>query len=238
VEKTTKKSANAKAGRLSSKEKLLREISANKQAAHQETLLKLWKEQLNAMEKMSNSDRLTHLQGLERNKKFDDPFLAAEFGLYKLHVRLSGWVGDPDRDSDITRDRQTVSIMRLIKSIIDRKCVTATASAVLSSVLAALGFAAYAPSMAIPSGNIADRPLSFEFKKLFGSKRREPYYEFMKITEHPVNWQLRLFGEHMDRSMESQKDERVSFQADAWQIRVLDAIDRGDSLLVVGSSSL
>lgn len=57
----------------------------------------------------------------------------------------------------------------------------------------------------------------------------------MKITEHPVVWQLRFFGDYMDRSMDSLPDPRVSFEADAWQRRVLDGIDQNKSLLVVAN---
>jgi len=58
----------------------------------------------------------------------------------------------------------------------------------------------------------------------------------MAIVEHPVIWQLRLFGEYMDRSMDSKPDGRVAFEPDAWQRKVLDGIDANKSLLVVGSS--
>ena len=57
----------------------------------------------------------------------------------------------------------------------------------------------------------------------------------MKIMEHPVVWQLRFFGDYMDRSMDSLPDPRVSFEADAWQRRVLDGIDQNKSLLVVAN---
>jgi hypothetical protein len=57
----------------------------------------------------------------------------------------------------------------------------------------------------------------------------------MAINEDPVVWQLRLFGEYMDRSMDSAPDRRVSFQPDAWQREVLDGLDEPKtSLLVVG----
>ena len=55
----------------------------------------------------------------------------------------------------------------------------------------------------------------------------------MKITEYPVVWQLRVFGDYMDRSMDSLPDFRVAFEADAWQRRVLNGIDQNKSLLVV-----
>jgi ATP-dependent RNA helicase DDX60 len=225
----------AKGKTLSSKDQLLQNIAARKQAALQKVLLTWWCEQIEAMKKMPDAEQMAHFPDLERNKKASDPFLAAEVGLYKLHLELSLWIFDPHRESDTVRDRRTVTIMRLVKGIVDRKCVTPSISAILSSVLICLGFAGYAPHLsAVSGGEIADRPLSFDFVKLIKSKKQLPYHEFMAITEHPVVWQLRLFGDYMDRSMDSQPDTRVSFAPDLWQRKVLDVIDKDGSLLVVG----
>lgn len=58
-------------------------------------------------------------------------------------------------------------------------------------------------------------------------------YPWMRIHEDPVHWQLRVFGEHMDRSFDSRPDDRVKFEPDAWQRKVLDKLDRDESVLVV-----
>ena len=80
-----------------------------------------------------------------------------------------------------------------------------------------------------------DRALAFGFIKLLKSKSHKPIYKFMTINEDPVVWQLRVFGEYMDRSMDSAPDSRVTFQPDAWQREVLDGLDEPKtSLLVVG----
>jgi superfamily II RNA helicase len=71
---------------------------------------------------------------------------------------------------------------------------------------------------------------------LIHSKSNKPYHKYMAIVEHPIIWQLRLFGKYMDRSMDSAPDKRVAFQPDAWQRQVLDCIDQDHSLLVVGQS--
>ena len=59
----------------------------------------------------------------------------------------------------------------------------------------------------------------------------------MTIEETPVRWQLRLFGEYLDRSFDSRPDPRVTFHPDAWQREVLDKIDRDESILVVAPTS-
>src|SRR5258706_11176898 len=58
-------------------------------------------------------------------------------------------------------------------------------------------------------------------------------YPWMRIQEDPVHWQLRIFGEHMERSFDSRPDDRVKFEPDAWQREVLDKLDRDESVLVV-----
>ncbi|KAI1413491.1 P-loop containing nucleoside triphosphate hydrolase protein [Hypoxylon sp. FL1857] len=53
----------------------------------------------------------------------------------------------------------------------------------------------------------------------------------------PVNFQLEFCGPYMERSFDSAPDERVPFQPDAWQKKVLDAIDADKSLFVVAPTS-
>lgn len=76
--------------------------------------------------------------------------------------------------------------------------------------------------------------MTFKFVDLLKERGKRPAFPSMHITEDPVEWQLRLWGEYMDRSIDATDDPRVGFRPDAWQRRVLDAIDRNSSLLVVG----
>jgi ATP-dependent RNA helicase DDX60 len=127
----------------------------------------------------------------------------------------------------------------MVKDILDRGSISPAVSSILSSVLIALGFTQYlgiTTSTNSPSGD--NRPLSFPFIKLIKTKTKAPLYEYMHIKENPIIWQLRLFGEFMDRSMDSKPDPRVAFEPDGWQREVLDAIDQNGSLLVVGRSFL
>jgi hypothetical protein len=129
--------------------------------------------------------------------------------------------------------------MRIVKEIVELGNLTDEPSKCLTSVLVALGFSDYVHILDVPvksKGNNDVPELSFKFIKLLKSKTRAPLYEFMHIQEAPMNWQLRLFGEYMDRSMDGQFDSRVSFKPDAWQREVLDCIDQDASLLVVGKS--
>jgi hypothetical protein len=123
--------------------------------------------------------------------------------------------------------------MRLVKEVWEIGFSTKEIANAVTSVLIALGFSDYIDSLVV-SGSTDDRALSFRFIKLVKSKTKTAVYDFMRVQEHPIVWQLRLFGEFMDRSMDSQADTRVTFKPDAWQREVLDAIDQNMSLLVVG----
>lgn len=185
------------------------------------------------MKKLTNSNKIVHLVDLYRNKKSQELALATEMRLYRLHLELIEWIDDIGHDTDAVRDRYTVSVMRIIKDICDRGKLTPTISTYLAHVFTCLGFPDYAAS-ALSVGTTEDRALSFEFIKVVKSKGKTPLYKFMHITEHPTVWQLRLFGEFMDRSMDGKPDPRVAFVPDAWQREVLDCIDEDGSLLVVG----
>ncbi|KAL4072373.1 hypothetical protein V8B97DRAFT_1958702 [Scleroderma yunnanense] len=173
---------------------------------------------------------------MERNSRMKEPHIATEVSLYKIHRVFLRWVEDPQKTTLGVRDKNSVAIMKGIKDIQAIGYMTEEIHKCLESALIALGFSDYVDSLTIPP-NQENRPLNFSFFKLLKSKTKAPAYAFMSIQEHPVEWQLRVFGEYMDRSMDSQPDPRVSFKPDAWQREVLDAIDKNMSLLAVAPTS-
>jgi superfamily II RNA helicase len=58
-----------------------------------------------------------------------------------------------------------------------------------------------------------------------------------KVGMTSEEFQLLHCGELMDRDMDSQPDSRVGFNPDAWQRRVLDQLDSGNSVFVVAPTS-
>ncbi|KAG6377308.1 hypothetical protein JVT61DRAFT_15097 [Boletus reticuloceps] len=173
---------------------------------------------------------------LKRNPRSNEPLVATELALYRLHRWFKHWILDPERESAAVRDKHAVTVLRTIKDI-HANYSTSDIRKCIQDILNALGFSAYTDTLTIASTTQEDRPLSFKFVKLVKSKTKEPLHTFMDIKEHPIEWQLRVFGEYMDRSMDSQVDPRVSFKPDAWQRQVLDAIDENRSLLVVAPTS-
>ena len=193
-------------------------------------------------ERLHDLDSETSLSSLEksladlrRNPRSSEPFVVTELALYRLHRLFQHWILDPGRDSDLVREKHGVSALRTIKDILEVNYWTDDIRKCIQEVLNVLGFSAYTDTLTAASTTPEDRPLSFKFVKLTKSKTKEPLHAFMRISEHPIEWQLRVFGEYMDRSMDSQVDPRVSFKPDAWQRQVLDAIDDNKSLLVVGA---
>lgn len=170
-----------------------------------------------------------------RNKRTKEGWLAVEARLYRLHLEFLRWLADPAQDSAAARDRYSVTVMCMTKEIFESKELFPTAVRKLATCLAALGLEEYIDSWA-DAATVAkeDRSLNFDFVKLVKSKSGHVLHKWMRITEDPVVWQLRLFGEYMDRSMDSQSDPRVAFKPDAWQRKVLDCLDQNESVLVAG----
>lgn len=225
--------------KLSSADKIRLEIQNKKDARKEDSAQSWWREQLATMSKLSTRSRAAHLEGLSRNKKrSEEPSASLEIAMYSIHLDFLLWIEDQgvSSPSSVLQDSYSVSIVRKAKALGDQsdlRPLTPAISNILKSIFHVLGFEDHMPRMSI-STDSPDRSLSFEFVKLTKSKTGSPVHKFMKITEHPVVWQLRLFGEHMDRSMDSRPDPRVKFEPDAWQRQVLDSIDRRESLLVVG----
>jgi hypothetical protein len=235
-----KKGKKEKEPKLSSADKLRQKIKAEKETKTVDELTVWWDDQLAKMSKMTLQDRITHVELLQRSAKAKEGWLSVEVRVFRLHLELSDWA-QLDTQEDTVRDHYSVTIMRFVKDLYDMSPLSPTILGVLASVLMSLGFGDYVPSFEAPfetdSSKVdqSDRRLRFDFIKLIKSKSGSLVYKFMKIREHPILWQLRLFGEFMDRSMGGSTDRRVLFKPDAWQRKVLDCLDDADhSVLVVG----
>ncbi|KAF9461731.1 hypothetical protein BDZ94DRAFT_800063 [Collybia nuda] len=234
---------------LKSADKLRQKIQEEKTSTQDDAAQVWWQEQLTRMSKLSTHEKISLMGSLSRSKRHDEPYLGSEMRLYLIHLTILAWLEEDDRETGPIRDKYTVSIMRIVMDICDRSQLTPTISKNLELILVILGFSEYSKGIIPKAGteiggapdkkkdDNADKKLSFKFVKLIKSKTGTPYHEFLHIVEHPVIWQLRLFGAFMDRSMDGAPDSRVAFKPDAWQRTVLDSIDANDSLLVVAPTS-
>ncbi|KAI0948028.1 hypothetical protein AcW1_009642 [Taiwanofungus camphoratus] len=238
-EKPSKSIKKGKVERVSAAEKIRQENMAKKQLKEDESNLSWWQEQLGVMARKTTDQSIILMENYERNKRAAVGWLAVEMRLFRLHLEFMRWIDHPDRENAAIRDNASVLIMRKVKEIYERQGLFPAALKALASALSALGFSHIVPSLssASPDDSSVDRSLNFKFIKLLKSKSGSPIYKFMRIGEDPIVWQLRLFGEFMDRSMDSASDARVLFRPDAWQRKVLDCLDENQSVLVVAPTS-
>ncbi|KAJ7238504.1 hypothetical protein B0H12DRAFT_92205 [Mycena haematopus] len=222
---------------LNSTQQLREKIKQEKVASQEDVSYKWWKKELAEMSRLTTNQKAEKIQSLFRNKRSEEPRLGLEMRLYSIFLMLGQWIESSEPDSALVRDKFTVSIMKEVKAICERNALTSTAVDVIEAVLISLGFAGYSSTLVSGPPDLPDRPLAFPFESLLKSTSKKPRYKFMSITEHPIEWQLRLFGEFMDRSMDSAPDPRVSFKPDAWQREVLDCIDKRFSVLVIAPTS-
>ena len=187
---------------------------------------------------MTTSQQINHVENIQRNKRTHEGWLAVEVRLFRLHLEFVRWIEDDERESQSVQDRTTVAILRMVKDTFQMPNLFPLAVDVLEMCLYVIGLFALAADLksSSPAPTDTDRTLAFKFVKLVKSKSKSAVHKFMRVREDPVIWQLRLFGEFMDRSMDSKYDPRVSFKPDAWQRNVLDCLDDvNHSVLVVGA---
>ncbi|KAG1852486.1 hypothetical protein F4604DRAFT_1296933 [Suillus subluteus] len=230
------RSSNKITGKLS-KADAIREQNIAKKESKQTSESAAWiASRIQEMESLDSTGLEKCLQVLTRNPRTREASVGAELRVYRMHRLLREWIHSANPDSSASRDKYSLLLMRLVKEVWEIGFSTKEMANAITSVLITLGFTDYIDSLVV-SGSADDRALSFRFVKLVKSKTKIAVYDFMRVQEHPIVWQLRLFGEFMDRSMDSQADARVTFKPDAWQREVLDAIDQNMSLLVVAPTS-
>ncbi|TFK24691.1 P-loop containing nucleoside triphosphate hydrolase protein [Coprinopsis marcescibilis] len=234
VSKGGKKPKNPK---LSSKQALLQQIHKEKTEQTTDVSKVWWKEKLGAFSKLSVETKVTEVNALFRNKRTEEEYLGLEIRFYRLHLEIQLWSQEPDPANPSTHDKYSVSILKLVRDICRRGVLTSAWSETLSTLMKVLGLDRYFADMVKGVRVLEDVKPSFKFTKLVSSRSGEAAHDFMPIKENTIEWQLRLFGEYMDRSMDSAPDPRVPFEPDAWQRKVLDCIDDNHSILVVAPTS-
>ncbi|KAE9979379.1 hypothetical protein EG327_007041 [Venturia inaequalis] len=109
------------------------------------------------------------------------------------------------------------------------KEVTKTVGTLTNEVLAALKL----PALTFPTST-NDRKLPFTI----GALRKAKIEKLdLSLSQASMDFQLNYCGPYFDRSVDAAPDARVPFQPDAWQRKVLDAIDARKSMLVVAPTS-
>jgi hypothetical protein len=153
--------------------------------------------------------------------------LGPEVELFMIDCLLRIWIDNPKFSSGIaTMDIAGLiwdAYLRLSKlqTGMTQEIVTA-----LEDISKLIGF----PDMGFQT-NCPSRPLAFTMIPL---KRKN---QERLLSEGPTKFQLEHCGPYFDRAIDSAPDPRVPFNPDGWQRKVLDGIDKNQSLFVVAPTS-
>ncbi|KAI1213214.1 P-loop containing nucleoside triphosphate hydrolase protein [Annulohypoxylon truncatum] len=215
-----------KRGVVSGKQKALEEAEATRMAKDEAKSLaaaESWKDRLQEFEnerslikRFHKAER--HLSGLSSAHK---SYVNAEISLYICHIlvllRRTGQC-----------PKQNVPDLEAIlwSKVLATKSLPLTRD--IASPLRLLSDNCGIPLNLGPLSSLPKRELPFT---MIESELKSTTYS------KPVNFQLDFCGPYMERSFDSTPDGRVPFYPDAWQRKVLDAIDADKSLFVVAPTS-
>ncbi|KIO24164.1 hypothetical protein M407DRAFT_213307 [Tulasnella calospora MUT 4182] len=237
-----KKEPKSKEPKLNSTERLRQQIKEEKATKLLSASEAWWKQQLARMENLPTLERkVEHLNGIQRNaKRMEDPWLRTETLLYQVHLNVSQWIYDGGSEDPQVQAQYCVNILRAASEIHNIGVASDAAKKFLRSLLEAIGFSDLdiLKSSSVKSTETTKKLLTFQPVRFAHRDRtKPPLYPFLRLPSHPINFQLQHYGLYMDRSMDGQVDPRVSFVPDAWQRKVLDRLDRRESVLVVAPTS-
>ncbi|QRV75685.1 DEAD/DEAH box helicase [Ceratobasidium sp. AG-Ba] len=235
AKKSLAQNKKAKVPQLSSSDKLKAKIAADKQVKKTSEDEIWWLSQLKLLESMGSLfERKRCVDSMLRGKRCEKGWLRVEVLLYQIHLMLLTWISANDNEDQAVRLDRTVTLLHATHTLRDCPDLFPTAALLVKDVLCALGFHMFSP----PAAKVQeDRELSFKFIKVLKRKSGTRIYEYIGITESPIDFQLKAYGVYMDRSMDSRPDRRVTFEPDGWQRQVLDNVDRNISTLVVAPTS-
>ena len=205
--------------------------NAQKEVVAEEKVFNSWRFQLDDM-RYIQSDRVryekveAYLKGLSSEKR---KVIGSEVELYLLNILLKMW---SKVHRAATKDEHLSSnISSLMWNHINclgngEQPLTQTVFSCLQSSCKSLGF----PEPSSTAEKLLDRKLSFPFLLKTADTS-------LRVTKDPVEFQLANCGPYFDRSIDSAPDERVRFNPDGWQRRVLDLVDANKSIFVVAPTS-
>lgn len=153
----------------------------------------------------------------------------AEVKLYKIWMLQRIWAGFCRADARSDGYQVAAMIFDEARRVVLSKGLTGAAHGILKNLFQALGVSMPPRGPAGPP--VLDGKLSFS--TTWDGTSVADIALHMTVTE----FQLRCCGHYMDRDMDSKPDPRVAFEPDGWQRKVLDEIDRDNSVFVVAPTS-
>ncbi|KAK8167643.1 DEAD/DEAH box helicase-like protein [Phyllosticta citrichinensis] len=166
---------------------------------------------------------LRYLNSLPSSKQ---EVVGTEVEFYALNCLLELWTSSVTDSSKAPNYQLAARIWESVARLNNAPDITKSMAMRLQKIADALGL-----SFVISEPSAEDRKLPYEFALRPGKANA------LRIPRPSKEFQLLHCGPYFDRKMDSAVDERVPFQPDGWQRKVLDVIDAEKSLFVVAPTS-
>ena len=227
-----KKTAGGKKGKPSKADMIIAANIQLKTAKLSRKSVDAWKLQYQEISNLSDvRAKISHLDGYI--KRSTDEAMTVEARLLKCIFLFDIWKASYfSKDSNPPPEgRNVVAVLfNEAKQIVASPNLTARVNQHLETLFAALGFPKFAPKASTATLPATPPIITFPVAKIGKSGSAAVG---MGLTE----FQLRHCGLYMDRNLGSKQDSRVKFEPDAWQVKVLDALDEDKSVFVVAPTS-
>ncbi|KAJ2991681.1 hypothetical protein NUW58_g2432 [Xylaria curta] len=152
--------------------------------------------------------------------------IGTEASLYLCDILYCAWEEEAAR----TSSKQALGVASLLFNQAMQTLILPGSTEEVAATLQILSSVVGIPSKESPGQQMISRQLSFD----------PQVYKTGNLTLSPLKtceFQLGYCGPFLERTFDSQKDDRVPFEPDAWQRSVLDSIDANESLFIVAPTS-
>jgi ATP-dependent RNA helicase DDX60 len=158
--------------------------------------------------------------------KSDEGRLVAELQVLKIREYLREWEALSKASSAKVDEMMwiPVEIYRMLHQICSSRHSSTPSFEKIKALLRTIGFPIPAKQKSSVQDDVA---IPFEFPKT--SNLRLPYSK--------EEFELRFCGPYMEKSLDGKEDDRVQFIPDGWQRRVLDILDKNESVVAVAPTS-
>lgn len=239
-EETTKKTLHqagkkGKAGNKPlSKKELIRAENSKKIADKEDLALRrMWQEQCRNIEGITNEMakifQLEQFLNKINSTSGKGCAIECEVRLYKIWVLQRIWAGLCREDARDKGYQVAAIIFDEAKNVLASKGLTKKGHDILTNLFKSLG-------ILMPQRENSLDPLPGG-KLPFGTGWNGTALGDIGLRLTSTEFQLLHCGMYMDRNMDSKPDSRVPFEPDGWQRKVLDEIDKNDSVFVVAPTS-
>ncbi|KAF3077509.1 hypothetical protein CFAM422_000070 [Trichoderma lentiforme] len=204
------------------------EVQEQKALTKRDNAITLWAATCQEIEKDHSvvSRYLKTIKFLNERSKDDNIALGSEIHLYLCHLLGQLWA-KAQADVRATPSAGFYLIAIMWKWL--QELPTIGVSKAVGKAVEKLASCLKIPNLVVNVGDQTQK-MSFKFD----------YSSFKNMKSSMSNFrqmQLEFAAPYMDRRFDSRQDNRVPFNPDAWQIKVLDSIDVNNSLLVIAPTS-